>query len=156
MLAANSSNIPYADPAQAKAAFLAWFRRAMPQAYQHVAVTAPQLLHGLGQATTPATSTSSSGGFLSDLSSWGTQLLNIAQAAIPVIGQQQILSAQLSRAKQGLPPLDVSQLTPPPVPVQIGVSSGLTSAIGGIGAGTLLLGAGVLAFFLWPRSKRRR
>ncbi len=140
--------------------FMAWLSRAHPQLFSLVQVRYPNLalytqngdpaavipgmLAGVGDllspvnvtASTIATPSNSSGGFWSGLASSLTQL---APTVIATVDQQKIFNTQLSRAQQGLPPLDTTSYG---LPSMTGAISALTTpviVIGALGLGFLIL-----------------
>lgn len=77
--------------------------------------------------------------------SWMDTLQRTLPALAATYQQQQILNIQLTRAKQGLPPLDPSQYG---VGVSVGISPELKNML-------LIGGLGIAALFLMGRSARR-
>jgi len=149
--------------------FMAWLASAHPQLFSLVQVRYPNLalytqngdpasvipgmMSGLGQTDTltpidvtatmlPASSASSgsSGGFWAGLAS---SLTSIAPTVIATVDQQKIFNTQLSRAQQGLPPLNTSSYG---LPSMSGAFSMLTMPV------MLVIGGGLL--FVLSRRKR--
>lgn len=79
--------------------------------------------------------------------SWIDSAAKLANTIVLTVAQKQLLDAQISRAKQGLPPLDASQYG---LGVSVGTSPEITNLVkyGLIGA----LGVAALALFM-PRRR---
>lgn len=116
---------------------LDWLSSNYPAAYAGVKRTRPDLLtsavvlNGLGDV-------SATGGALAD------KINQIAQAALPFLqlnAQRKLLNAQVARAKQGLPPLDVSNVTLPAARVEVDTGRNVSKYVKLAGAGLLALGA---------------
>lgn len=114
-------------------------------------------LRGLGQDETPAAGDSSSGGFWSNLVDTITK---IAPQYLQYKTQQDLLDAQLARARAGLPPLNTSQYAPS---VQFSVNPQQASQAAAYAwaqakpfviAGAVGLGALLLFRTLSPRRRR--
>jgi hypothetical protein len=90
---------------------------------------------------------------------WGTKVLDIIKSAVPVIQQQKIFSTQLKRAKQGLPLLKTSELTPPGIPIQVQLPDDVQAAISrGVATGKNALlfgGAALLAVMLLSKLRKK-
>lgn len=79
------------------------------------------------------------------------RLLSLAEQALPIYERQRILKAQLEQARAGRPPIDVSQMRTPAVPVEVSLQTGLSKQmITGLAIGAAVLG---IAFFM--RRKRK-
>jgi len=125
-----------------------FLQREYPAAYKTLQEKRPDLiaagLSGLGAEKTWAET----------IGGWGTQILDVVSKALPVYQQQKIMSAQLKRAEAGLPPLDISQLEIPGIPIQVKMPEAVEAGIiGGLSAAKLALfaGAGLLIFMLISR-----
>ena len=142
--------------------FLIWLKNNHPRLFAAVQrkVKAGQLA-GLG-ATASSTSTSSGGTNL-----WGQitgAISNLGTAYLTYTTQQKVLDTQLQRAKQGLPPLNASQLQMPANQVQVGVSSqtgqqiasGLTQGMKAYALPLGIAAVGLVAVMAMGKGKRRR
>ncbi|MHB8414595.1 MAG: hypothetical protein ACYDDA_03820 [Acidiferrobacteraceae bacterium] len=142
--------------------FFAWLAKAHPDLYTLIRVRYPNIayyeqyldpapiLEGLGQSTdlTPIDVTATTLPTLSDTTSsssggWASDLVNALTSAAPTViatvDQQKIFNTQLSRAQQGLPPLNTSSYG---LPSMTGAISALTTpviVIGALGLGFLIL-----------------
>lgn len=70
------------------------------------------------------------------------RLFNLAEQALPIYERQRVLKAQLEQARAGRPPIDVSQMRTPAVPVEVSLKPGLSPQMMtglAVGAGVLLL-----------------
>jgi hypothetical protein len=85
-------------------------------------------------------------------SSWVSDITNaltqIAPAALQTVSQQKLISANLDRAKLGLPPLDISTVTPG---MNIGLSSDTQKFLMYAGGAALA----IFAAYLLMRSLKR-
>jgi hypothetical protein len=76
-------------------------------------------------------------------SSWASAIASIAAPLLQSVSQIKVLNTQLDLARQGRPPLNVSQLGLPPLGVSVGASSQTLMVVGAIGlaiAAALFLG----------------
>lgn len=122
--------------------FIAWASKNAPQIAREIKREVSKAANVTLSATVPETSRP-----------WYETALDIAQQAIPTYiqyqAQRDIMKMQLDRARQGLPPLDTSQIAPT-VRVQAEVP-GVTNWIMPVA----LIGGGILAFTLLSGKKRR-
>ena len=150
--------------------FMAWLAQAHPQLFSLMQVRFPNLalytqngdpapviagmMHGLGQDTSltpidvtaqtlpmPDYSSGSSGGWASDLVN---ALTSAAPTVISTIDQQKIFNTQLSRAQQGLPPLNTTSYG---LPSMQGAFATLTTPV------MLMIGAGVVGLMVLRRRR---
>lgn len=114
---------------------LQWVSKAHPQAYASIKRTQPELiaeaaqLSGMGDAISTATD----------------KATQIAAAVLPFLqldAQRKLLKAQVERAKQGLPPLDVTGIKLPAARVEVDAGSNVSRYAKY--AGVALLGLGAL------------
>ena len=110
---------------------LQWVSKAHPKAYANLKRTQPDLiastaqLSGLGDAT-------------STVSDKVTQIANAVLPFLQLNAQRKLLNAQVSRAKAGLPPLDVSNMQLPASRVEFDAGNNISrfakyGAIAGLG-----------------------
>ncbi len=147
--------------------FMSWLATAHPQLFALVQVRYPNLalytqnsdpapviqnmISGLGQSLTPVdvtatmlpTSTSASSGSTGFWAGLASSLTSIAPTVIATVDQQKIFNTQLSRAQQGLPPLNTSSYG---LPSMSGAFSMLTMPV------MLVVGGGLL--FILSRRKK--
>lgn len=142
--------------------FFAWLAVNQPVLYSQIRVRYPNLswynqytnpspiMSGLGDSLTPidvtaqlmpTTPAPSSGGWASDIAS---ALTSLAPTVIATVDQQKIFNTQLSRAQNGLPPLNTTSYG---LPSMSGALSTLTSPL------ILVLGLGGLFLFAGRRRK---
>ncbi|HDJ86042.1 MAG TPA: hypothetical protein ENG77_02915 [Chromatiales bacterium] len=101
----------------------------------------------------------------SAVSSLGSSVASAAKTVVPGLlqyeGQRKLLNLQISRANQGLPPLNTSQISLPPVQVRVSPSPQITESLSrAVEAGTsktwmYLAGAVVLVGGLWMFARNR-
>ena len=147
---ARMSSAEFKDRAKKQVAatqFLSWLQVKQPDVYGLMKVMRKDLLStgplsGLGDTTDPNSATDwaqSITGFLQ----------NVAPAVLQFKSQQALISANLDRAKQGLPPLDMSSVTPG---VNLGLSPGTQTLLMWAGIGALVLGG---AYVFLKHGRRR-
>lgn len=146
-----------------------WLRRHFPALYRYAAVQASQnTLGALGQPYDSGVwgqfSLAQGGPDYKNLprqsgtkqadASWYEKLIDVAKQAIPLFvqaeAQEEILDVQLKRAKQGLPPLNVSQISPQ---VNVGLAPQIQESITGLSTAfqNVLIygGIGLVAYFFF-------
>lgn len=124
---------------------LQWVRAEHPAAYRALEKSRPELLRadglaGLGDAASVVTNVTD-------------QANKIAAAVLPFLqlnAQRKLLNAQVTRAKQGLPPLDVSQVQLPAARVEVDAGAN----IGKYARWAGIAGLGLLAYFVLRGSMR--
>lgn len=168
---ARPSNLP-----GGKKGFILWAKKAMPDLHRAIQSHAPQALSGLGDDTDFATpfmsipismtsdygSTGASGppsvsaatttaATAPADSGWISTIKNIANAVIPIYQQKKVVDLQLDRAKAGLPPLDVKNLS------AIGDSAAYKVGVDSSTQNTLLIVAGIAVAGLigWTLLRRK-
>lgn len=145
-----SSSSPKDAPAPTlRARLVGWLRVHFPHAFAGLAREYPHLLSGLGDtmpagASAPANAAGSSGAS----QPWYASLATAAAQFLPLYQQQQLWKMQVSRAAQGLPPINADQIAPPGVPVKVGIDKNIM--VLGL-AGAALIGGGL---YLSTRKKR--
>lgn len=127
--------------------FLSWLQVKQPSVYGLMKVMRKDLLttgplSGLGDSTDPASATD----WVASVTGFLTQ---VAPAVIQLKSQQSLINANLERAKQGLPPLDASSVTPG---VNLGLSPATQSLLMWAGIGALMLGG---AYVFLKHGRRR-
>jgi hypothetical protein len=130
--------------------FMSWLAATHPQIYNQVRVTDPNTVEDIQNDTWP-------GSYLagddpaqkSALDRLAATITTIAGTVLPIVQQQQIVRAQIKRAKEGMPPLDVGAYVDPNQGVNVGLNPAtrkvLYALAGGLGLAILL-----------PRLLRRR
>ncbi len=104
----------------------------MPDSYmQSLDVLAPSIVDKVAETQTPG-------------ESWIDALSRILPTIVATVQQRQLLQVQIERARQGLPPLDVSQYTS-------GVSVGLSQD-----TKQLLMYGGIAALAIWAFGTHRK
>lgn len=79
------------------------------------------------------------------------RMMALAEQALPIYERQRILKAQLEQARAGRPPIDVSQMRTPAVPVELSLKPPILTDQMKIGLGIAL---GV-AVFMFMRKRRK-
>jgi hypothetical protein len=115
--------------------FLSWLQVNKPDVYGLMKIMRKDLittgpLSGLGDSTDPNSVTDWAAGVTNFLT-------QVAPAVLQFKSQQSLINANLERAKQGLPPLDASSVTPG---VNIGISPQTQQLLMWAGIGALALG----------------
>lgn len=116
---------------------LQWIRREHPSAYASMVRERPQLLRaadgldGLGAA-----------GATASLVDKANQIAASVLPFLQLSAQRKLLNAQVARAKQGLPPLDISQVQLPATRVEVDAGTNVASIGRWVGIGAL----GLVAF----------
>lgn len=121
------ANPARAQHIQAQYQFSQWLKRSEPRIFdaarnrtnllelqgveKMAASAAPGKLAGLGQAADM--------GEQGPITQWGTQLLDLAKGYMVYDAQKDLMKVNLSRAEQGLPPIDPGYIAPQ---VQLGVA----------------------------------
>lgn len=125
---------------------LQYVKTAHPDAYANLVATRPDLvrsgaqLDGLGDTGAPS--------LIDKAASTANSIANAVLPFLQLNAQRKLLEAQVSRAKQGLPPLEVKNLQLPAARVEVDAGEGIRAgfarygkwlAIGALGLGALLL-----------------
>lgn len=90
--------------------------------------------------------------------SWADKLFSIAGGLVGIYQQKKVMDLQIKRAEQGLPPLDISQITPPTVSVQVDLPPEIKQGIKTTQKWLMpaLIGGGLLLFMMMQGKRRRR
>ncbi len=124
--------------------FLHWMKLNQPAVYAAATRSANETAT-LGAADTTPAPTQGQG--------WWGNFIDAAKQLVPVIvqakSQKDILDVQLTRARQGLPPLNTSQIAP-----TVQIQAGLTPALKRVLVPAMMIGVGLL-FFMMSKKKRR-
>ena len=104
---------------------------------------------GVGQAATEGITDSTPLPTSSGSSMIADTLTKLATAFVPLYGQKKILDLQIERARQGLPPLDTSNIIDPNAGLNVGLTKGTQNTV------LMVAGLGLAALLLMKLVKKR-
>lgn len=127
--------------------FANWLRIRHPDVYKKAMAVSYKGLSGLSASTVaPA---GDSGGFLNNV----TDILkSILPAVAGIYTAKSLIDINISRAKQGLPPIDQSAIAPQ---VNVGIPPAQLDAITGVGKIAIFGALGIGALFLFMKKGRK-
>lgn len=131
--------------AQAAFAFTNWLQARFPDVYGHVANRAPRMLDADKSVATGALGRKAQLSGLGDfapVSDWGKTFTDAVTAVVQGKAQSDLIKMNISRAEQGLPPIDPGNVTPG---VNVGLSAD-TRQLATLGIGAALIVGLAMAF----------